>query len=128
MRKILTTFIFGFLTLVVLTGAAFGQKGELVQKRVKFAKGKSSVTVKGFIADRLTSNLYIVNARAGQTLTVVFSSPRRGASVCILTPYENQDVCGRQRYSLELAISGDHQVLIDPGRDKLPYTLTISVR
>ena len=99
MNKILKTFIFTFSALLFLSAAAFAQKGETVEKRIKFTRGKSSATVKGFIADRLTSNLYLVSARRGQTLTVIFNSPRKDVDVCLLFP-DKRDYCGRRKYSV----------------------------
>ena len=128
MNKIMKTLIFSLFALLIFSAAAFGQKGESVEKRVKFARGKSSVTMKGLIADRMTTNLYIVKARAGQTLTVVFNSARKDADVCILFPNGSQDLCGRQKYSVKLNDDGDYQILVDSKRENLAYTLTVSVK
>lgn len=107
--------------------AAFGQKGDTTEKRIKFAEGKSSAILKGFIADRLTTNLYRVRARAGQTLTVVFNSARRDADVCVHFP-TSEDFCGRRKYSFRLTADGDYEILVDSSRENLAYTLTVSVR
>lgn len=128
MNKIMKTFIFSLFAMLVFSAAAFGQKGETVEKRVKFAAGKSSVTMKGYIADRMTTNLYMVRARAGQTLTVVFSSARKDADVCLLFPNGSQDLCGRRKYSVKLTGDGDYQILVDSKRENLAYTLTVSVK
>ena len=127
MNKILKTFIFTFSALLFLSAAAFAQKGETVEKRIKFARGKSSATVKGFIADRLTSNLYFVSARRGQTLTVIFNSPRKDVDVCLLFP-DKRDYCGRRKYSFKLETDGDYEILVDGKRENIPYTLTVSVK
>jgi hypothetical protein len=127
MIKLLKTFIFASFLTTLCAVAAFGQKGETVEKRVKFPKGKSSVTIKGFIADRMTSNIYIVRARAGQTLSVVFNSPRRDVDVCVLFP-NSEDFCGRRKYSLRLTADGDYEILVDSRREILGFTITVSVR
>lgn len=128
MNKTMKTFIFSLFAMLIFSVSVFGQKGESVEKRVKFAAGKSSVTMKGFIADRMTTNLYIVKARAGQTLTVVFNSARKDADVCILFPNGGQDLCGRRKYSVKLNNDGDYEILVDSYRENLAYTLTISVK
>jgi len=128
MNKIMKTFIFSLFAMLVFSTAVFGQKGDTVEKRVKFARGKSSVTMRGFIADRMTTNLYIVKARAGQTLTVIFNSARKDADVCILFPSGGQDLCGRRKYSVKLTVDGNYQILVDSYRENLAYTLTVSVK
>jgi hypothetical protein len=122
------TFIFSLFAMLVFSTAAFGQKGDTIEKSVKFARGKSSVTLKGFIADRMTTNLYHVRARAGQTLTIVFNSARKDADVCLLIPNGGQDLCGQRKYSVKLTTDGDYQILVDSYRENLAYTLTVSVK
>lgn len=128
MNRIIKTFIFSFFAVLVFSVTTFGQKGESVEKRVKFARGKSSVTIKGFVADRMTTNLYLVKARAGQTLTVVFNSARKDADVCLFFPNNGQDLCGQRKYSVKLEADGDYQILIDSYRENLSYKLTVSVK
>lgn len=127
MKKILQA-MFGIAFAALLFAApAFGQKGEVNEKQIKFARGKSSATVKGVINDRMTSDLYRVRARAGQTLTVVFNSTRRDVDVCLLTP-NGQDMCDKRKYSLTLDADGDYEILIDGHRENIRYTLTVSVK
>jgi hypothetical protein len=102
---LLAFLVFGFSGSV----GVFGQKGTNVEKRIGFARGKSSRTVKGFIADRLTTHEYKIGARAGQILTVNFVSPRKDVDVCIAYPNggEPENSCGRRSFFVRLPDDGD---------------------
>jgi len=126
MNKTIKIFIISLFALVIFSAAVFGQKGETVEKRIKFARGKTSATVKGIISDRLTTHLYSLSARAGQTLTIVFNSPRRDIDVCLHFP-NGQDFCGRRKYSFKLETNGVYEILVDGHRENIPYTLKVSV-
>jgi hypothetical protein len=52
------------LILLFATISAFAQKGQSVEKEVKFARGKSSTVVKGIVEDRLDSHIFHVRAKA----------------------------------------------------------------
>jgi hypothetical protein len=82
--------MFGRTVLIVLlaTTPAFGQKGEVVEKEVRFARGESSAVVKGIVEDRLDSHIFHVQAKAGQTMNVQMISPRplRDAYLCVNYP------------------------------------------
>lgn len=119
-------FAFGFFG----SPGAFAQKGTNVEKRVRFARGKSSATMKGTIADRLTTHEYKIGARAGQTLTVKFTSPRRDVDVCIVYPGGGapENSCGRRAFSVTLPGDGDYSIIIDSKRENTSYTLTVTVK
>ena len=121
------TVIFCAFAALVFSVPAFGQKGDVNTKQIKFARGKTSATVKGFIRDRMTSDLYRVRARAGQVLTVAFTSARKDVDVCLLTP-DGQDLCGKRKYVVTLAADGEVEILIDGHRENIRYSLTVSVR
>ncbi|MDQ3799603.1 MAG: hypothetical protein M3384_09145 [Acidobacteriota bacterium] len=123
---LLAFFAFGFFASL----DAFAQKGTNVEKRVRFARGKSSATMKGTIADRMTTHEYKIGARAGQTLTVRFVSPRKDVDVCIVYPNggEPENSCGRRSFSVRLPDDGDYSIIIDSKRENTAYTLTVSVK
>jgi hypothetical protein len=124
-------FLAGTLALLVFGSSdVFGQKGTNVEKRISFARGKSSRTVKGFISDRLTTHEYKIGARAGQTLTIRFVSPRKDVDVCIAYPNggEPENSCGRRVFSVRLPDDGDYSIIIDSKRENAAYTLTVSVK
>lgn len=127
MKNTRKSFVLGILVILVFSFAAFGQKGETREKRIKFARGKSSATVKGVITDRMETHLYRVGVRAGQTVTIAFSSPRKDIDVCVHTP-DNQDFCEQRKYSLKMKTDGDIEILVDGHRENIRYTLTVSVK
>ena len=104
-------------------------KGESVERRVTFPRGRTSATVKGYIPDRLTTHLLKVRAKAGQTLSVRLTSTRSEASMCVV--YPNGDTpdggCGRA-FTGVLPEDGDYSILVDPKRDRISYTATVSIR
>ena len=123
-------------TIVILLGAAsaFGQKGRVIEKNVEFTQGESSATVKGVIESRLDSHIFHVRARAGQTMVVQMISTRslRDAYLCVNYPLtetgENEGVCEKRRYKIKLPRDGDYEIYIEAIRDRIPYTITISVK
>jgi hypothetical protein len=127
MRKTLKLLIFSLFATLVLASAAFGQKGETRERQIKFARGKSSATVKSVITNRLETHLYKFRARAGQILTVVFTSRRKDIDVCVLLP-GNRDECGKRTYSFTLEKDGEYEILVDGHRENIAYTLTVSVK
>ncbi|HEX8734446.1 MAG TPA: hypothetical protein VF721_03935 [Pyrinomonadaceae bacterium] len=109
---------------------AFAQKGTNVEKRVRFVRGKHSATVKGTISDRMTTHEYKIGARAGQTLTLKFTSPRKDVDVCIVYPNggEPENSCARRAFSVTLPDDGDYSIIIDSKRENTSYTLTVTVK
>ena len=86
--------ILGIFTLMLFAAMAtvsFAQKGNDVERTIKFAKGKSSATVKDTIASRNTTHTWLVGAKAGQTMTVVFTSTRKDVDFCISYPNGGMD-------------------------------------
>ena len=122
--------------LVILLGAAsaLGQKGHVVEKNVEFARGQSSATVKGFVETRLDSHIFHIRARAGQTLVtqMISSRPLRDAYLCVNYPLTdagtNEGVCKKRSYKIKLPRDGDYEIYIEAIRDRIPYTITISVK
>src|SRR5262245_21190688 len=114
--------------------SAFGQKGTVVEKDVRFARGKSSATIKGIVEDRLDSHISHLRAKAGQTMRVQMISPRplRDAHLCVNYPLtetgNNEGVCEKRQYAIKLPRDGDYEIYIEAIRDKIPYTITISVK
>jgi hypothetical protein len=128
--------MFGRSVLIVLfaTITAYGQKGQVVEKEVRFERGKSSAVVKGIVEDRLDSHIFHVRAKAGQTMNVQMISPRplRDAYLCVNYPLtetgNNEGVCEKRQYTIKLPRDGDYEIYIEAIRDKIPYTITISVK
>jgi len=128
--------LLGGTILVMLLGAAstLGQKGQVVEKNVEFTRGQSSATVKGVVETRLDSHIFHIRARAGQTMVaqMISSRPLRDAYLCINYPLtekgENEGVCKKRRYHIKLPRDGDYEIYIEAIRDRIPYTITITVK
>lgn len=128
--------MFGRSILIVLlaTISAFAQKGQVVEKEVRFARGKSSAVVKGIVEDRLDSHIFHVRAKAGQTMNVqmISSRPIRDAYLMVNFPLtetgQNEFVSEKRQYTIKLPRDGDYEISIEAIRDKIPYTITISVK
>jgi hypothetical protein len=122
------------LLMLVGAGSALGQKGQVVEKNVEFARGRSSATVKGVVKDRLDSHIFHVQAKPGQTMNVrmISSRPLRDAYLCVNYPLTekgtNEGVCEKRSYKIKLPRDGDYEIYIEAIRDKIPYTITISVK
>lgn len=110
--------------------AQMGTKGENVERKIKFAKGKSSATVKGFIESRMTTHSWIVGAKAGQTMTVVFTSTRKDVDFCIGFPNggEPEDSCSKRKWTIQLPDDGNYEFIIDSKRENTPYTITVTIK
>ncbi len=125
--------ILGIFTIVLFAAmatASFAQKGNDVERKIKFAKGKSSATVKDTIADRNTTHSWIVGVKAGQKMTVVFTSTRKDVDFCISYPNGgmDDDSCSKRKWIIEPTEDGNYSFTIDSKRENTPYTLTVTVK
>ena len=129
MKKTIT-YLFTFALFAVLATTSFAQKGNDVERKIKFAKGKSSATVKDSIADRNTTHSWIVGAKAGQTMTVVFTSTRKDVDFCISYPNggSDDDSCSKRKWIIEPTEDGNYTFMIDSKRENTPYTLTVTIK
>ena len=129
MKKTIT-YLFTFALFAVLATTSFAQKGNDVERKIKFAKGKSSATVKDSIADRNTTHSWIVGAKAGQTMTVVFTSTRKDVDFCISYPNggADDDSCSKRKWIIEPTEGGNYTFMIDSKRENTPYTLTVTIK
>ncbi len=129
MRKTISG-LFVFALFAILATTSFAQKGNDVERKIKFAKGKSSATVKDSIADRNTTHSWIVGVKAGQTMTVVFTSPRKDVDFCISYPNGgmDDDSCSKRKWTIEPTEDGNYTFMIDSKRENTPYTLTVTIK
>ena len=92
----------------------------LAQKRIRFARGKSSATVRGPIGPNGYTE-YVIDGRAGQVMTIEITSGN-GAVVV------NAGSASGKSFSLEMT-GGDHLLsVVNTGRRATNYTLTVSIR
>lgn len=104
-------------------------KGESVERRVTFPRGRTSATVKGYIPDRLTTHLWKVRAKAGQTLSARLATARRDIDMCVVYPNGSTPDGGCARsFTGVLPEDGDYSIIVDSKRDKTSYTVTVSIR
>ncbi len=126
--------IYGLFTVFMLTTffalTSFAQKGNDVERKIKFAKGKSAATVKDSIADRNTTHTWVVDAKAGQIMTIVFTSARKDVDFCVGFPNggEPEDSCSKRKWTIELPDDGNYTLIIDSKRENTPYKLTVTIK
>jgi len=93
----------------------------MAQTRIRFARGRSSATVRGTLAAGATRG-YVLRASAGQVLTGVLSSAN---GKCDFTQGALHDT----QYSQTVDDDGDVYISIDNhGSRATTYTLTISIQ
>ena len=63
---------------------------------------------------------------------MISSRPLKDAYLCVNYPLtesgENEGVCKKRKYKIELPRDGDYEIYIEAIRERIPYTITISVR
>lgn len=103
---------------VILTAGIIATQPVFAQQKtnVTFARGQSSATLNGRIRGSVDHS-YIVNARAGQTLTVNFKPTNASAYFNILPPGSNGEAMfigssAGNRFSGPLTVNGPHVVQV----------------
>lgn len=120
-----------FMLLFVLGSAGFAAP-DGITKRVKFAKGKSSVTLSNSVI-RGDRDTYILGAKAGQRMTVRITALENNAAFEIEGPRgdylegagEGDDAT---RITVSLPASGDYRIIVGGTRGNASYRLTVSIR
>ena len=120
-----------FMLLFVLGSAGFAAP-DGITKRVKFAKGKSSVTLSNSVI-RGDRDTYILGAKAGQRMTVRITSLENNAVFQVENPdgeYMEGSGEGDDATSItvSLADSGDHRIIVGGTRGNAAYRLTVSIK
>ena len=125
-----------FLAALTAAGLALVQPALAEQVVVSFAKGTSSQTLKGSIKGDQSRD-YIVDARAGQTLTVEFKPSNASAYFNVIAPGADSAMfigsTEGNRFSGPLTTSGRHTVQVYLMRNAARrgevanYTITIGV-
>jgi hypothetical protein len=117
--------------LFVLGTAGFAMR-DGITKRVRFAKGKSSITLSNAVI-RGDRDTYIVGAKAGQRMTVRVTALERNAAFQIEGPNgEYLDGAGEMddatNVSVRVPKNGDYRIIVGGTRGNASYRLTISIR
>ncbi|MEQ1763762.1 MAG: hypothetical protein ABL984_11520 [Pyrinomonadaceae bacterium] len=98
--------------------AAFSNVAAFADTRIRFAKGRTSATVTGRVANggRIC---YFAGAKVGQQFTATVSS--RSGKVVI---FES----GETSYAYEVEVRGDQSVCVDNLAGSTTYSLTVSIK
>ncbi len=102
-----------------------------VTKRIRFARGKSSITLKGAVI-RGDRDTYIVRAKAEQLMTVTITSKENNAVFQVRGPDgeylqdagEEDDARGVTNILPE---NGDYKIIVGGTRGNVSYRLTVSI-
>ena len=104
-----------------------------VKKKVRFAPGTSSTTIKGGVV-RGDRDRYYIGAKAGQKMTVKITSLEKNAVFQIYYHGEEESLPGAgdgddaTNWSGELPIDNEYVIVVGGTRGNASYTLTISIK
>ena len=103
-----------------------------ITKRVKFAKGKSSVTLSNAVI-RGEQDTYILGARSGQRMTVKVTALENNAAFQIKGPDGAYlDGAGEMddatNVTITLPSTGDYRIIVGGTRGNASYKLTVSIK
>jgi hypothetical protein len=104
-----------------------------VKKKVHFAKGTSSTTIKGAVI-RGDRDRYTVSAKAGQTMSVKITSLEKNAvfQICFAGEQECLPGAGEgddaMKWSGQLPVDNEYVIVVGGTRGNASYTLTISIK
>jgi hypothetical protein len=112
--------------------AALAQSGTATERRVRFERGRKTVTLKGAIAPGHT-DVYKVAANTGQKMKLHLASPNLAVTFILMTPAGEvlEGAFSARDWSGELPQKGDYAVTLvnnEEGGDESPYTLEVTVR
>jgi hypothetical protein len=98
-------------------------------RRVQFKRGASSTTIQGTVSVALSDTL-IVGARAGQTMSIQLTAPRKSIRFMLMTYKTTDSLADNTRsWTGTLPETGDYLILVEGDGDKSsPYSLTISIK
>jgi hypothetical protein len=122
------------LAIVFICAFAFSSlSAQGVKKRVRFAKGTSSTTIRGAVI-RGERDRYYIGAKAGQKMTVKISSLEKNAVFQIYFHGEEESLPGAgdgddaTNWSGELPIDNEYVIVVGGTRGNATYTLAISIK
>jgi len=122
------------LALVFICGLAFSSIGaQGVKKKVRFATGTSSTTIRGAVI-RGERDRYYVGAKAGQTMSVKITSTEKNAVFQIYFHGEEESLPGAgddddaMNWSGKLPIDNEYVIVVGGTRGNATYSLTISIK
>lgn len=104
-----------------------------VKKKVRFAKGTSSVTIREAVV-RGDRDRYYVGAKRGQTMTVKITSLEKNAVFQIYFAGEQESLAGAgedddaMKWSGQLPADNEYVIVVGGTRGNATYALTISIK
>lgn len=104
-----------------------------VRKKVRFAKGKSSATIREAVV-RGDRDRYYIGAKAGQTMSVKITSLEKNAVFQIYFAGEQESLPGAgdgddaMKWSGQLPADNEYVIVVGGTRGNATYTLTISIK
>ena len=122
------------LALVFICAFAFSSvSADGVKKKVRFAPGTSSTTIRGAVV-RGDRDRYYVGAKAGQTMSVKITSTEKNAVFQIYFHGEEESLPGAgdgddaTTWSGKLPIDNEYVLVVGGTRGNATYALTISIK
>jgi hypothetical protein len=104
-----------------------------VKKKVRFAKGRSSITIREAVV-RGDRDRYYVGAKAGQKMSVKITSLEKNAVFQIYFAGEQESLSGAgegddaMNWSGELPADNQYVIVVGGTRGNATYALTISIK
>jgi hypothetical protein len=96
-------------------------------RRVQFQRGSSSAILKGKASISLPDT-YLIGARAGQTMTVQLTAPRKSVRFLVMSPTTNLIADNSRGWSGALPENGDYTIIVDADEVGGTYTMTITIK
>ncbi len=97
-------------------------------RRLQFKRGTSEATVQGKVSIALPDT-YLVGARAGQTMTVKLTAPRKTVRFLVMSPSTRSLVADNARdWTGVLGESGDYTIIIDSDARNSIYSMTVTIK
>jgi len=106
---------------------------EGIKKKVRFAKGTSSTTIRGSVV-RGDRDRYYVTAKKGQTMSVKITSRENNAVFQVYLSGEQESLPGAgdgddaTKWSGQLPADSEYTIVVGGTRGNATYTLTIAVK
>ena len=116
--------------LALLLSSAFADG---VKKKVRFAPGTSSATIRGAVV-RGDRDRYYVSAKKGQTMSVKITSREKNAVFQIYSSGEQESLPGAgetddaTNWSRRLTDDNEYVIVVGGTRGNASYTITISIK
>lgn len=96
-------------------------------RRIKFTRGTSSAIVEDAVV-RGTRDIYLLGAKAGQTMTVSITSLENNAVFDIVAPNQKRIKQEATSCSTKLSATGDYRIVVGGTRGNATYKLRVEIK